>query len=72
MPTRQIIQKTRAQLHALCEQVTAELGPLSETTLTEMLHEAEDIRRRSAGTERLAAEMVGAAAQVVLDERKGV
>ena len=70
MTTKEAIARTRERLTALYDAARLELDRMPSRELTEMVHECEDLQTRGEYSDKLAATIVGAEAQDLLDGRK--
>jgi hypothetical protein len=69
MTTAEAINKTKDRLLELYNVTRLELGMMESHALTEMVHACEDLQTRGEYSEKLAATIVGAETQDLLDGR---
>ena len=69
MTTVEAITRTKERLVALYNVTRLDLGAVQSRELTEMVHECEDLQARGGYSDKLAATIVGAEAQDLLDGR---
>jgi len=65
-----LIAQLQEGLRTVFDDCYFRLEAVDTPRLTELLHQAEDVRRRTAGSEYYAAQIVEVQVQKILDERK--
>lgn len=72
MTTKKAIQQSVVRLQGIYQQTRFDLMRLSDTALTEMMHEADEYKVHVDFSERTAGEIVSSSAYMILEERKQI